>query len=141
MEKTTMAADVSARTREEIRIDDLEQGARIFEDAVNSGDVEAVGGLYEPDAIFLPEPGKAARGRDEIREAFAGFAALKPKFELRRKALLVIGDIAAEWGEWTLEGHDAEGRPVNLQGRFMAVLRRQPDGRWLLAIDDPFCFA
>lgn len=121
-------------------IGDLEHKAQAFEDAFNAWDLDALLAMYEPDAIFVPEPGKVARGRTEIRQAFQGFVALKPRFSLNRSALHVLGDLALEWGTWTAEGTDRDGDPVKLSGRFTNAQRWQPDASWLLAIDDPFAF-
>jgi ketosteroid isomerase-like protein len=49
------------------------------------------------------------------------------------------GDLAVAYGEWTLTGGaDPDGNPVDLEGRSTDVMRRQSDGSWLDAIDDPY---
>jgi ketosteroid isomerase-like protein len=49
------------------------------------------------------------------------------------------GDLALAYGEWTLTGGvDPDGNPVNLEGRSTDVMRRQSDGSWVDAIDDPY---
>jgi uncharacterized protein (TIGR02246 family) len=115
---------------------DLEKGHEAFQDVVNAGDLEAVVSAYEADAIFVVNPGQIAIGRDEIRKAFAGLMELKPTLELKVKSLHQVGDIALAIYELSLEGKDPEGNSVNLEGHAAVVLRRQPDGRWLLVIDN-----
>jgi ketosteroid isomerase-like protein len=44
--------------------------------AYNSGDVDALVELYEPDAMVFPQPGNAVTGRDAIREALVPLVAL-----------------------------------------------------------------
>jgi uncharacterized protein (TIGR02246 family) len=83
----------------EVRIDDLAGEAKTFEDAFNFGDVEGLVGLYELDAVFVPEPGQVARGRDEIRDVLRDFLAAKPRFKLERKSLHVVGDTGGECAE------------------------------------------
>ena len=118
----------------------LEGMDQAYQDAFNAGDLEALIAMYERDAVFVAEPGKVARGSDEIRAVLAGFMAAKPRFELKRKTVHAVHGIAAVLGEWSMEGTDAEGGTVSLGGQVIVVIRRQADGRWLLAIDDPFPF-
>jgi ketosteroid isomerase-like protein len=41
-------------------------------------------------------------------------------------------------GKFTLSGRRRDGTPFENASRFADVLRRQPDGRWLIAVDNPF---
>ena len=41
-------------------------------------------------------------------------------------------------GQWQLGMTGPDGKPVELAGRSVEVVRREPDGRWLFAIDEPF---
>ena len=52
--------------------------------------------------------------------------------------LVVADDIALYVGRWTLQGADPAGQPVSMGGESSDVLRRQPDGRWLIALDNPW---
>jgi uncharacterized protein (TIGR02246 family) len=111
----------------------------VWEKAYNSGDIDALVELYEPDATIVPEPGSPVTGRAAIREALGPFLALRGQFQLRTSALIESGDVAVAYGDWSLTGGtDPDGNPVNLEGRSTDVLRKQPDGSWLDVIDDPF---
>jgi ketosteroid isomerase-like protein len=48
----------------------------LVEHAFNAGDVEALVALYERDAAMANPDGTFVRGRDAIREQWAGFIAL-----------------------------------------------------------------
>ena len=50
---------------------------------------------------------------------------------------LVSGDTALVIGSWTLQGRDAEGNDVEAGGRYADVVRRQPEGTWLVVTDNP----
>ena len=63
--------------------------------------------------------------------------ALKPKFELEFKKAVQAGDIALLFSEWTLSATNPDGNAVEMEGRTSDVARRQPDGRWLVVIDNP----
>ena len=111
---------------------------RLFTQAFNSGDVEALLDLYEPEAIFIPEPGQTAKGRDTIREAFVPFFALKLPLTIETASAVETDDgLALLEAAWSASGIAADGSEVGLSGRSSEVARRQPDGRWLYAIDDP----
>jgi ketosteroid isomerase-like protein len=48
------------------------------------------------------------------------------------------GTLEGALGEWTLSGTGQDGKPVTMGGLSADVLRRQPDGRWLIAVDNPW---
>ncbi|MGH8887349.1 MAG: YybH family protein [Egibacteraceae bacterium] len=47
-------------------------------------------------------------------------------------------DVALVRSDWTLHGAAPDGCPVEMRGSAGDVVRRQPDGTWLLAIDNPW---
>jgi ketosteroid isomerase-like protein len=48
------------------------------------------------------------------------------------------GDVALLMSKWTLKGTSTEGEPVSIEGQTSDVVRRQADGSWLFAVDNPF---
>jgi uncharacterized protein (TIGR02246 family) len=107
--------------------------------AINSGDVDAQMAIYEPEAYFNFEPGQVtATGIEAIREVFSGFLAMKPKLTLELISLNQTDGIALIRDSWHLIGTASDGNPVDMSGQTVAVLRRQPDGNWLVVIDDVF---
>ena len=107
-------------------------------DAVNHGDLQRALTVYGPDSVFVAQPGQVARGLGQIKEALAGFIALKPTLTFQSQETIEAGDIALCAGRWTLTGTDPAGKPVTMGGESADVLRRQPDGRWLIAVDNPW---
>jgi len=83
-------------------------------------------------------PGRLARGRAEVREALGGFVALHAKLTSQVQYVLEAGDVALYLGRWSLQGTGPAGEAVVLGGESADILRRQADGRWLVAIDDPW---
>src|SRR5262245_7672053 len=106
--------------------------------AINAGDLVAAVALYEPDAVLVVRPGQEARGWAQLREALAGFVALRATLTSEAQHVVETGDLALYLGRWTLRGTDPAGGPVVLGGESADILRRQRDGRWLIAIDDPW---
>jgi len=107
-------------------------------DALNRGDIEAALALYEPDAVLVVQPGQLARGTVELRAALQRFIDLKPRLTAQAQSVIEINDLALYMGRWTLRGTDPAGREVSMGGESSDILRRQGDGRWLIAIDNPW---
>ena len=51
---------------------------------------------------------------------------------------LEAGDVALYCSRWNLRGTDPAGNPVQMRGRSSGILRCQPDGNWLIALDNPW---
>jgi ketosteroid isomerase-like protein len=124
---------MAARSPEEID--------RIFERELNAGNLDGVLALYEPTAAFTVEPGKVVTGTAAVREAVAGFLALKPSMSLSPRVLANTGDIAMVSSKWKLKGTAPDGSAVDLAGESVEILRRQADGTWKFIIDSPWGLA
>jgi ketosteroid isomerase-like protein len=59
-------------------------------------------------------------------------------FEPRHQKTIRSPDIALRFSQWRLAGADPNGNAVELAGQTTAVVRRQADGCWLLAVDNPY---
>ena len=100
---------------------------RQFVDAVNTGDVEALVDLYEPDAVIAFPPGQLTVGHDAILALYEQMVSSKPKFEYEEPlTTLLSGDIALT----ATEAQDDAGARAQ-------VVRRQADGTWLRVLDRP----
>lgn len=109
-----------------------------FVNAMNRGDLETALSMYEPGASLVVKPGAVVTGTVALREALAGFVALKPTLTSGAQQVVAAGDVALYCAQWSLRGTDPAGNPVQMSGRSSDVLRRQPDGNWLIAVDNPW---
>ncbi|MFJ5612128.1 YybH family protein [Streptomyces sp. NPDC093221] len=101
--------------------------ARLFVERVNSGDLEGILELFEPDAVVAFPIDRPSRGTAALRELYAGLLAAKPVFEVEEPLpTLISGDLAL-----------TSTRPKDGTGGRVQVARRQPDGRWLRVLDRP----
>jgi len=122
---------MSARTPEECDT--------LFERHLNAGDLDALVGLYEPGATLVMAPGEASVGHAAIREALGGLIAQKARLTLTVAQVLRAGDdVAVLYGEWHGHYTDPDGALAEVAGQSVEVVRRQADGTWRFAIDDPF---
>jgi uncharacterized protein (TIGR02246 family) len=103
-----------------------------FQDAMRAGDLAAVLRLYEPEAAFANPAGQVRRGHVALREEFAPNVSGRADFVVNVRKIIQSGDLALVHSEWRIT------RPRAASGYALEVLRRQVDGRWLLAIGDPF---
>ncbi|MFD9961770.1 YybH family protein [Amycolatopsis sp. NPDC058986] len=99
---------------------------RYFVERANTGDVDGLVALYEPDAVLAFPPGHLATGHAEIREVFERMVAAGTVISPgRQQPALVNGDLALTATTLTTGEVTAE------------IARRQPDGSWLRVADRP----
>jgi ketosteroid isomerase-like protein len=109
-----------------------------FERYLGDRDLEALVGLYEPDAAFEAEPGTVVHGHGAIREALARFLALEPTITGKIQKVVEADGTALVLNKWLLEGTGPDGAPIQIGGLSADVMRRRPDGSWRMLIDDPW---
>lgn len=107
-------------------------------EAINRGDLEAALALYEPNAVLVAQPGHVARGKTELRAALGRFIALRPVLRSQMQNAIEVDNIALYTSRWTLKGIDPSGQAIAMQGDSSDILRLQRDGRWLIAVDNPW---
>jgi len=110
---------------------------RTFTDRVHAGDLDGLVALYEPAAVFEPQPGVVVEGRHAIRQALAELLALRPTMVAETVQVLQADDVALVINEWTMTGTAPDGTEVRQGGRSADVVRRQPGGGWLVLVDKP----
>jgi len=111
---------------------------REFERLLNAGDLDTLMTLYEPGAALMPMPGSVVVGAAAVREALAGFIAMKPAIRTSGRLVAQTGDLAMLANDWTLEATGQDGKAVTMSGSAVEIARRQPQGHWLFVMDMPF---
>jgi len=110
----------------------------LFAQRAAAGDIDGLMALYEPGAVFEPQLGSVLRGTEAIRAALTAFAAMRPRIEYTGEAdCVIVDDIAIVANTWTVVGELPNGGTHREAGLSADVLRRQPDGCWLILIDQP----
>jgi uncharacterized protein (TIGR02246 family) len=115
-----------------------EQVLESIVDGINTGNLDALMPLYEPEAAFATQPGSLAHGLPGVRSSLAAFTAMKGRLDLNVTRVLEASDLALVVGVWSFTGTAPDGEPVHLTGHNADVLRRQSDGSWRFAIDNPW---
>lgn len=102
---------------------------------VLAGDFEGMLELYADDAVVMPPNHPVVRGKDELLSFMRSFPKVT-RAEFRVDEVDGYGDVAYVVGRYsmTLEPDGAPG-PVDDEGKYIEIRRRQPDGSWRLARD------
>ena len=118
-----------------------EQCDELFGQYVNARDVDRLVALYEAQASLVNEDGSVNRGSAAIREAIQGLFAALPEAKITMKVVRVVpagDDLAVLNNDWSLTGKAADGSAVEIKHKAMEIVRRQSDGTWRFAVDDPY---
>jgi len=98
--------------------------------ALNSHQAAAVADLYADSAWFLNADGSYDASRDEIRAGWEAAVAMSPTASLTEGETMVLGDMAVEWGTYTMQVM-ADSTPIPSAGAYL-VLHRKAAGAWKL---------
>ena len=117
-------------------IQDPEHAVEMVDAAFNRGDLETVLNFYETAAVVVMEPGKLARGTDELRAFFQRVMQSGASAKQLKTHVIEADGIALFLSRWTLK---SAGKEISEDARtFVAttVLRKQADGTWKALIDN-----
>ena len=109
-----------------------------FMAAANAGDVDAVVAVYANDAVLLPPNAPPQRGRNAIKTFWGGLLqAYTLKFEVGSDTVEGRGDLAYTVGHYrfTAVPKDKANPGMADEGKFVEILKKQPDGSWKYAVD------
>lgn len=108
-----------------------------WQPAFEAGDADAVALCYAPDAVFWLPGAPMMKGRDAIREGYAGFfkGNTIKSMKLVEMGKTAHGDEASSWGSFELVTvAKADGKESTEVGRYTDVTRKI-DGHWLYIVD------
>lgn len=116
-----------------------EETHALLKAALNASDPDGFVDVFEEDAtMIVPHDGSTVNGRAEIRRSLEPIVALtRRKAEIAVVGKLVNDGLALTHARWNVSGTDADGHAVELAGSGSIVSRRQPDGHWLIVLDNP----
>ncbi len=97
---------------------------RLFAEAMNAGDLEALAELY-------PARGGATPSHEGLRDLLA----LKPQISVETRSVVRSGEVALLGSRWHLDGTTPEGATVALTGQGAEVVQRQADGTWRYVVE------
>jgi ketosteroid isomerase-like protein len=83
----------------------------------NRGNISFLMTLYEKEACFASKPGQVAKDVESIRKAFQSLIDMGCKLKAKPKRVLLASDPALLITEWSINGTEPDGKPINLTGR------------------------
>ena len=111
-----------------------------FSEAVQASDdpMATLSAHLLDDANVLAPDMSMARGKEASMAIFAALEAF-PEYSLRWKAEIAevggAADLGYTIGPYHMEFQDPDGNPVVIDGKFMTIWKKQPDGAWKIAVD------
>ncbi len=106
----------------------------LVQEAFNRGDADALIGLYEPQGVLVID-GQNIVGRNKLRDTFARILSRSGRMTLETRLVVESEQgLAVIHGKWIVE---YPSEPTITFGVSTEVVRRQPNGTWLFAIDNP----
>ncbi|MFE4371005.1 YybH family protein [Streptomyces sp. NPDC056835] len=107
-----------------------------FEEAFNSGSLEAIQRLFEPTAMRVLAPGQYQAG-EEMWKAAAKTLPDRLPVKLSVRHIYTVGDTALMICDYVHEGTGPDGTHQRLEGTAADILRRGADGVWRCLISNP----
>ena len=108
-----------------------------YESSLKAGDIDAWLSLWTENGIQMPPDEAQIVGKDRLRERNG--AALEQfmfEMDITNEEVVVAGDLAYSRGVYTATLTPKEGGPsIPVDGKFMTILQRQPDGTWKIHRD------
>ncbi len=105
--------------------------------AVNSGDTATNLAGFTEDLVYLPPDGLPVRGKPALASLIGSFyEAFEAEIEMVSEETILMGDWAFQWG--TIKGTVSPldgGDSTPLNGKWVYLYQRQPDGTWKIARD------
>ena len=131
---STLHAEGNQMTEDQTKVLDA---ITTMTEAFQTGDIDRVMASYESQATVLFEPQSPVSDPAALNAMFTGMAAINPIFTYGSHEVIVQGDIALHLSPWTMQATTPDGQQMTQSGLSVAVLRKQPNGDWLMVIDNP----
>ena len=102
---------------------------------LNSGKVDQLMPLYEPEVMLVKPDGRTVTGHAEMAADLAYLITFGP-LKANTRHVFTNDNIALIILDWAIDGTGPDGRPMHFHGSASDVLRRGADGVWRYLIDN-----
>ncbi len=109
----------------------------VFDNALNTGNLDLLLSLYEPDACFRASDGSMKEGLEALRQEMGAMIAIKARLHNKLRQVLQSGTTALIIVDWTLELALPNVGPMRSEGTATNVLRYTADEGWRMLIANP----
>jgi uncharacterized protein (TIGR02246 family) len=128
------ACQKASATTDEKAVDQLRQD---FNAAYNAGGAAAIANLVTEDTVWMPPGEPAVIGREAVKARYAAqFKGAVSQFELQPGEIQASCTWAFLRGTYTrTDTHRTGGQAKEYKGKYLMIMRKQPDGSWKIARD------
>ena len=102
----------------------------------NSGNVDELLPLYEPEVTLIKPDGRPVTGIDEMAADLKYLVSFGVPLKANTRHVYTNDDIAMIILDWAIEGTGPDGKQVHFHGSASDILRRGTDGIWRYLIDN-----
>jgi ketosteroid isomerase-like protein len=102
----------------------------------NSGKLDELLALYEPEAVLVKPDGHPIKGHPDIAADLEYWLGLGLPLKVNARHVFTNDDIALIILDWAIDGTGPDGRQVHFHGSASDVVRRGADGVWRYWIDN-----
>jgi ketosteroid isomerase-like protein len=102
----------------------------------NSGNVDELLPLYEPEVMLIKPDGRPVTGLDEMAADLKYLVSFGVPLKANTRHVYTNDDIAMIILDWAIEGTGPNGKQVHFHGSASDILRRGADGIWRYLIDN-----
>jgi uncharacterized protein (TIGR02246 family) len=115
----------------------IDKGNAQWVEAWDKADATMIASLFASDGVLLGRNGKLFKGPQQILErqkTVMEAAGKGVKCTVTTVDLWLDGDTAYETGTYSYK-YQEKGKPVNEEGRYVTIWKRQTDGSWKIIVD------
>jgi uncharacterized protein (TIGR02246 family) len=115
----------------------IDKGNTQWVDAWDKANASLIAGLFAPEGILLGRNGKTFKGQNQVFERMntvMSAAGKGVKATVTTVDLWLDGDTAYETGTYSYK-YQEKSKPVNDEGRYVTIWRKQGDGSWKIIVD------
>lgn len=115
----------------------IDKGNAQWIEAWDKADASMIAALFAPDGVLLGRNGKFFKGPKEVFERqkkVMESAGKGVKSTVTTVDLWLDGDTAYETGTYSYK-YQENGKPVNEEGRYVTIWKKQSDGSWKIVTD------
>jgi len=102
----------------------------------NSGKIEAMMTLHDPESVFVENDGSTITDRSQLAARLQRDLELGVPLGANVRHVFVAGDIAQIVVDWWIDGRTTSGEKIQLKGAACDIARRGADGFWRYYIDN-----
>jgi ketosteroid isomerase-like protein len=101
---------------------------------VYAGAMDEAMDLYAEDCIMIEKPDVVLRGKNQIRNSLQTMVSSGNVLSVQMQDAVIAGDIAYSISRWKITKNGV----TTATGQATDLLRKTPDGKWLMLLDNPF---